>query len=332
MIEIVGRLPVAVDLKRELALTEAQRKLKRLRDEVVARILAGRSDKFLMLVGPCSADSADAVLEYTAALAKVAAKVQDKILIVPRVFTAKPRTTTAGYMGLVHDADGIKAARRLHIDVLRTSGLVTADELLYPSLYPYFDDVVSYFVIGARSVENQEHRLVASGINVAVGLKNPQSGNVLTHINAITAAQNHHSFLYNGHRVRTGGNYLAHAILRGTTDAEGKNAPNYSGDSLLALRDAFSKAGISRPSVIVDANHANSDKDHTKQPKIALDIVRMRKNSPAIAKLVKGVMVESYILEGNTENEGPGFGRSVTDSCLSLEDTEKLILEMGEIL
>ena len=331
MFEIVKRLPLAVELKRELPMTEAQHKIKRLRDEVVVRILTGRSDKFLLLIGPCSADNCDAVLEYTSALAKIAAGVQDRILVIPRVFTAKPRTATAGYMGMVHDADGIRDARRLHLDVLRTTGLVTADDLLYPSLYPYFDDVVSYFVVGTRSVENQEHRLVASGIGAPVGIKNPSSGNLNSLVSAISAAQSHHSFVFNGNRVRTGGNHLAHAILRGENNKSGY-VPNYSTESILALNAAYTAGSVNNHAAIIDTNHANSGKDHKKQSKIALDVLRARKNSPVVEKLVKGLMIESYIHEGNAEKDGAEFGRSVTDPCISLRETAELIRQIAELL
>jgi len=299
---------------------------------MIARVLKGRSDKLLLIVGPCSADDPDAVLEYASGLARVAARVQEKLIIIPRVFTGKPRTMSAGYMGLVHENDGIRAARRLHIDVLLSTGLTTADDLLYPSLLPYFDDVVGYFVVGARSVENQEHRLVASGINVGVGLKNPSSGNLGVLTNAISSVQSHHSFLFNGHRVRTSGNSLAHAVLRGVTSVDGKASPNYSSASLLALRDAYSAAGIANPTAIIDANHANSGKDYKMQAKIAIEVMKMRKNSPAIHEMVKGLMIESYLLEGNVATDGEAYGRSITDPCMSLADTEDLIFQIAEML
>ncbi|MCL2397935.1 MAG: 3-deoxy-7-phosphoheptulonate synthase [Defluviitaleaceae bacterium] len=317
MMNIMAKLPSPAELKQTMPLNAASYTAKRAKDDELAQIVAGASDKFLLIVGPCSADDPAAVLEYADRLAKIAQKVQSRIFVVMRVFTAKPRTL-CGYMGLVHEPGGIQAARRLHLDVLAKTGLVTADELLYPAIHPYFDDIISYFTIGARTTESQEHRLLASGIAAPVGIKNPISGDLGVLANAVAAAKAGHSFVYNGHEVRSGGNVLSHAILRGG------HAPNYHAENLLQLYNAGVNA------VVIDTNHGNSGKDHTKQPAIALEILKMRNKSPIIRKMVKGLMIESYIEEGNAAAHGAAYGRSVTDPCLSLADTEKLIMQIAD--
>lgn len=320
--EVVGKLPGIAKLRREIGLEHEEGRRKADLEAELARIFRGQSDKFLLVVGPCSADCPKAVMEYAAEVTKIASKAEGKLFVVLRAFTAKPRSFTEGYMGLVHETDGLRAARRLHVDVFKTAGLLTADELLYPALYPYFSDVVSYLTVGARSVENQEHRLVASGIKVPVGLKNPTNGDVFAMVNAVFAAQRPHNFYFGGKIMASGGNPIAHGILRGGS------LPNYSEENLLEVCEMYTKAGIINPSIVIDTNHGNSGKNHAKQPEIALEIMKMRQKSPAIHKLVKGLMIESYIEEGNQAADGVAYGRSVTDPCLSLTATRELIAEL----
>jgi len=316
---VVAELPTAAELKSFLPISMELAACKAQRDAELASVLRGDSDKFLVVVGPCSADDPAAVVEYAAELAQIA-KDAPQIHVIMRVFTAKPRTTTTGYMGLIHDM-GVEAARRLHLDVLAASGgvLSTADELLYPALYPYFSDIVSYFTIGARSSENQEHRLVASGINAAVAVKNPLSGDVSAMVNAVFAIKQPQDFIFCGNLVNSGGNLLAHGILRGC------DMPNYHITNLLEIDDMFSKIGINSPALIIDTNHGNSGKNHAKQPEIAHNVMQMRQNHPKIRRLVRGLMIESYIKEGCQNSHGAAYGRSVTDPCLSLADTADLI-------
>jgi len=308
MMEILEKLPSAAELKQALRLNETARRAKEAADKQIRAIIEGQSDKLLLIAGPCSADNPAAVLEYAHHLSKIAAEVREHIFIILRVFTAKPRSAL-GYMGLVHEPDGLAAARRLHLSVLSETGLPTADELLYPALYPYFEDIVSYFTVGARSVENQEHRLVSSGLTVPVGMKNPVSGNLDSLANAVATARSPHRFIHNGHMVQSPGNPLAHGILRGGS------APNYHPENILALQAA----------VLIDTNHANSGKDHTKQPGVAMQVLQSRRQNPVIKTLVRGLMVESYIEDG----AGHLYGQSVTDPCLGLSDTEKLIHDVA---
>ena len=328
MMDVVERLPGYAELKAQISLNAVQRKMKEAREAELAKIITGDSNKFLLVVGPCSADDHAAVVEYTIALAKISEKVQDSIFIVPRVFTAKPRTTTTGYMGLIH-TDGIKAVRGLHVDVIKASGLITADDLLYTTAYPYLDDIVSYFVIGARSVENQEHRLVASGIRGPVAMKNPTSGNLSCMVNAVCAARLPHDFFFDGCKMRSSGNPLAHGVLRGF-ERNGVTTPNYYIENLIELDRMQQSAGIGNPSVVIDVSHANSGKNHTRQADIALEVLKMRRQNPVARKLVWGLMIESYIEEGSIATHGMAHGRSVTDPCLCLPDTEKLILKIAE--
>ena len=319
---VIAKLPSAAELKIAMPLSADLAAVKAQRDAELAQILLGCSDKFLLVIGPCSADDPAAVLEYAAKLGNIAANAPN-IHVISRVFTAKPRTTSTGYMGLLHDK-GVKAARRLHLDVLAASGLTTADELLYPALYPYLSDITSYFVIGARSCENQEHRLVASGINAAVAVKNPLSGNTAAMVNAVFAAKQPQQFIFDGNLTQSGGNPLAHGILRGC------DTPNYHRANLLEIADMFDKIGIADPALLIDTNHGNSGKNHAKQPEIALNVMQMRREHPKIRRLVRGLMIESYIEEGCLNSHGAAFGRSVTDPCLSLSDTAGLFRAINE--
>jgi len=307
--EIISKLPCLNNLN----------KVNKINAEV-GGIISGRIDKFLLIVGPCSADDPTAVLEYAEQLARIHQKVGDKICIVVRVFTAKPRSACSGYMGLVHEPGGVETARSLHLAVNDQAGLPTADELLYPALLPYFEGIVSYFAIGARSSENQEHRLVASGLTTPAGLKNPISGDLQSMANAVSAANAPHDFIFGGHMVRSDGNPLAHGILRGGVQ------PNYHANNLRTLHEM----GLS--AVIVDASHANSGKNYRHQPQIAMDVLESRRQSPSIRGLVKGLMVESYIEEGAANRGAQAFGQSITDPCLGLAATEKLIYEIADKL
>jgi 3-deoxy-7-phosphoheptulonate synthase len=309
--KIVASLPNPEELKKEIGPSEEASKRKEAANSEIAAILRGESPKLLLIAGPCSADDPAAVLEYAGRLSRIAEVVRERVCIVLRVFTAKPRSACSGYMGLIHEEGGIPAARRLHLEVFKQTGLPAADELLYPAALPYFDDIVSYFAVGARSSENQEHRLVASGMTVPVGMKNPLSGDLQSLANAVAAAKAPHNFIFGGNRVQSLGNPLAHGILRGGA------TPNYGAQNLIELH----KMGLS--AVIVDVNHGNSGKDYTKQPEIAMKVLENR-------SLIKGLMIESYIVEGAESRGKQAFGQSITDPCLGLAATEKLIYEIAE--
>jgi len=316
--KVIERLPGAGKLKKEIELSEAAARHKRAADAEIAAIIRGDSDRFMLIVGPCSADDPGAMMEYADRLARISKAVRERICIVLRVFTAKPRSSTSGYMGLVHEPNGISAARGLHVDVLTQTGLLTADELLYPAVLPYFDDLVSYFAIGARSVENQEHRLVASGLANAVGMKNPTSGDLQSLVNAVAAAKAPHDYIFCSSWVQSQGNPLAHGILRGGATS------NYHMENLL---DAHI---LGLRSVIVDTNHGNSGKNHGRQPNIAINVLESRRQSDVVHKLVKGLMIESYIADGAATRGQQAFGQSITDPCLGIEATEKLIYEIAD--
>lgn len=333
------QLPGPGELKEEYPLTPALAQLKAQRDEEIRQVFEGKSEKFLVVVGPCSADREDAVLEYACRLAKLEEQVGDKLLLIPRVYTNKPRTTGAGYKGMLHQPSpdkgpdllgGIIAIRRLHLRVMEESGLTAADEMLYPENRSYLDDVLSYEAVGARSVENQQHRLTASGMDIPVGMKNPTSGDFSVMLNSIQAAQSSHTFLYRGWDVTTSGNPLAHAILRGGVDKYGTCVPNYHYEDLARLWELYQKRGLSFPAV-VDANHSNSDKKFREQPRIVSEVLHSRRYSQDVKRLVKGVMIESYLEEGCQPIEGERvYGKSITDPCLGWEDTQRLLLEMAD--
>jgi len=315
--KVIEKLPCAKELKEEIKLSKEVKRHKEMLDGEIAAILRGESNKFLLIVGPCSADDPSAVLEYANKMAKVADVVRERICIVLRVFTAKPRTACSGYMGLIHEMDGIRIARRLHLVVLEQTGLPTADELLYPATLPYFNDIINYFAVGARSSENQEHRLVASGITAPVGIKNPPSGDLRSLANAVTAAKVPHNFIFEGNMVQSCGNSLAHGILRGGIK------PNFETKSLLNAKET----GLLN--VIVDTNHANSGKDYKKQSEIAMHVLE-NCQSPILKGFVKGLMIESYIEEGMAERGKQAFGQSITDPCLGFAGTEKLIYKIAD--
>lgn len=335
------KLPVPKEIKEQYPLTESLARLKDSRDAQLRAIITGESDRKVLIIGPCSADREDAVLEYCDRLAQLQERVSDRLLLIPRVYTNKPRTTGEGYKGLLHQPDpqqesdlleGVIAIRRLHTNVLANTGLSTADELLYPNDYRYLSDLLSYVTVGARSVENQEHRLTASGISVPVGMKNPTSGNLSVMLNAIVAAQNPHTFLYRGWEVVTSGNELTHAILRGYMNKHGRPLPNYHFEDLEFLYREYSGRNLKNMSLIVDANHDNSGKDPTAQPRIIKEVLHSCRHSEQIGSLVKGFMVESY-LEDGCQKIGEGiYGKSITDPCLGWKATEKLVLDIAELI
>lgn len=334
------QLPGPEELKEEYPLPLKLRVIKEERDREIRQVFEGESDKFLVIVGPCSADREDAVLEYVSRLAKVQEQVKDRLVLIPRVYTNKPRTTGAGYKGMLHQPSpdkapdllgGIIAIRRLHLRVMEESGLTAADEMLYPENRSYLDDVLSYEAVGARSVENQQHRLTASGMDIPVGMKNPTSGDLSVMLNSIQAAQSGHTFLYRGWDVTTTGNPLAHAILRGGVDKYGTCVPNYHYEDLMRLWELYQKRDLQFPAAVVDANHSNSDKKFREQPRIVSEVLHSRRHSEDLRRLVKGVMIESYLEEGCQPIEGERvYGKSITDPCLGWEDTQRLILEMAE--
>lgn len=335
------KLPVPVEVKAEFPLNETMAKIKEERAEEIRKIFTGESDKFILVIGPCSADHRDSVLEYISRLKKVGDEVKDKIFIIPRIYTNKPRTTGDGYKGMLHQPNpeekpdlyqGIVAIRELHMSALRDYGFTCADEMLYPDNHRYLSDLLAYVAVGARSVENQEHRLTASGLNVPVGMKNSTGGDLSVMMNAIKAAQHSHSFIYRGWEVQSHGNPLAHAILRGYVDFAGKSVSNYHYEDLLKLSNLYAESGLANPSVIVDTNHANSGKKYNEQIRIAKEVVHSRKESGDIKCLVKGLMIESY-LEDGAQGIGEGvFGKSITDPCLGWEKTERLILDLADKL
>ena len=333
-------LPIPADLKAQYPLSEKIKALKAQRDEEIRDVFTGKSDKFLVVIGPCSADNQDAVLEYVHRLQKVNEQVKDRLIIIPRVYTNKPRTTGEGYKGMLHQPSpdkapdmlaGIIAIRQMHIRVMEECGLTAADEMLYPENRSYLDDVLSYEAVGARSVENQQHRLVASGMDIPVGMKNPTSGDLAVMLNSIQAAQASHTFLYRGWDVTTSGNPYAHAILRGGVDKYGTCVPNYHYEELARLWELYEKRDLQNPAAIIDANHSNSNKKYKEQLRIVSEVLHSRGHNPDLKKLIKGVMVESYLEEGNQPIDCDRvYGKSITDPCLGWEDTERLLFSIAE--
>ena len=333
-------LPSPTELKEEYPLSEKLAELKKKRDQEIREIFTGKSDKFAVIIGPCSADNEDSVCEYVDRLAKVNEKVKDKLMIIPRIYTNKPRTTGEGYKGMLHQPDpdkapdlyaGIIAIRHMHIRAMEESGLTGADEMLYPENRSYLDDILSYEAIGARSVENQQHRLTASGMDIPVGMKNPTSGDLSVMLNSVVAAQMGHRFIYRGMDVQTSGNDLAHVILRGGVDKYGTCQPNYHYEDCLRLFELYQKKDLKNPAAIVDANHSNSNKKYKEQLRIVSEVLHTRRYNPDLKNMIKGVMVESYLEEGR-QNIGPDmvYGKSITDPCIGWEDTEHLIYKIAE--
>lgn len=334
-------MPTARVIKEMYPLSDEQTAVKKANDQEVQSIILGKSPKFLLVIGPCSADREDAVLDYVERLRGVQNKVQDKIVIVPRIYTNKPRTTGDGYKGMLHQPDpsnspdmlkGLIAIRRLHVEAIERSGFSCADEMLYPGNHHYLSDCLSYVAVGARSVENQQHRLVASGLDIPVGMKNPTSGDLFVMMNSITAAQHSHTFVFSGWEVQSRGNPMAHAILRGFANQNGRSTPNYHYEDLQILCELYAKSELVNPAVIVDCNHSNSGKRWAEQPRIAKEILHSIRCSEDVRNLVKGLMIESYIEDGSQKPDGGVYGQSITDPCLGWEKTEKMILELADLL
>lgn len=327
------------ELVREYPLPERDILRKKERDQQISDVLTGQSDKFLVIIGPCSADNEDSVCDYISRLAKVQEKVQDKLILIPRIYTNKPRTTGEGYKGIVHQPDpekdpdlqeGLIAMRKMHLRAIAETGLTAADEMLYPENWPYVEDILSYVAVGARSVEDQQHRLTISGMDVAAGMKNPTSGDYSVMLNSVVAAQANHTFLYRKWEVNTSGNPLAHTILRGAVNKHGQSIPNYHYEDLTRLVQMYNERDLVNPACIVDANHANSNKLYHEQPRIVKEVLHSRRVSPEIANLVKGVMIESYIEEGCQKVSDKVYGKSITDPCLGWSASEKLIYTIAD--
>lgn len=335
------KLPIPQQVKKEFPLTEHMKQVKAVRDEAINAVFDGSSDKFILIVGPCSADHSEPVLEYISRLRKVQEQVSDKIIIIPRIYTNKPRTTGQGYKGMLHQPDpeakpdmytGIVSIRQLHLAALRDYDFSCADEMLYPDNHRYLSDLLSYVAVGARSVENQQHRLTASGVGIPVGMKNPTGGDLSVMMNAIVAAQTSHTFIYRGWEVTSAGNPYTHAILRGYLDGAGRSVSNYHYEDLLRVEELYEKSNLTNPSIIVDTNHNNSGKKYLEQIRIAKDIVHSRNQNGDIKRLVKGLMIESYLEDGACKAEEHIFGKSITDPCLGWEKTEQLILDIADKL
>lgn len=333
------KLTIPMEVKKMYPVSAEMQKIVEARANALKDIFEGRDSRLVLMIGPCSADHEDSVLDYISRLVRVQEKVADKILIVPRIYTNKPRTTGAGYKGLLHQPDphgkpdmfkGILATRSLHMRALQETGFSCADEMLYPDNYKYVDDLLAYVAVGARSVENQEHRLVASGISVPVGMKNPTGGDLSVMMNAITAAQHGHTFIYRGWEVHSHGNPLAHAILRGYMNKHGQSLPNYHYEDIAQLAALYAAGNYQNPAVVIDTNHANSGKNPLEQPRIALEVLDGCRRNSEIRKLVKGFMIESYIKDGAQKPDDSCYGKSITDPCLGWEKSERLIYDIAD--
>ena len=337
--EFVKKLPTPSEIKEQYPVPEKLVALKKERDQEIRDVLTGKSNKFLVIIGPCSADNEDAVCDYVSRLAKVNEKVKDKLILIPRIYTNKPRTTGEGYKGIVHQPDpekkpdllaGLIAMRKMQIHAMDVSGLTAADEMLYPENWRYVSDILSYVAIGARSVEDQQHRLTVSGFDVPAGMKNPTSGDLTVMLNSVYAAQHPHTFIYRGWEVNTTGNDLAHTVLRGATSKHGQNLANYHYEDLNLLLQLYNERDLKNPATIIDSNHSNSSKQYKQQIRIIKEVMHSRKLSPDIHNLVKGVMIESYLVEGSQKVGEGVYGKSITDPCLGFEDSEQLIYDIAE--
>ena len=335
------KLPTSEEIKNKYPLPDDCAAAVEKRNKEIKDVFDGTSDKFILVIGPCSADHNEPVLEYISRLRKVEDQVSDKIIIIPRIYTNKPRTTGQGYKGMLHQPDptekpdmlrGILAIRDLHIKAIKETGFTCADEMLYPENYKYLDDLLGYVAIGARSVENQQHRLTSSGIDIPVGMKNPTSGDISVMMNSITAAQHSHTFIYRTWEVQTTGNPLAHAILRGYVNKHGQYLPNYHYEDLLHLAETYKESGLKNPAIVVDTNHANSDKNPFEQVRISKEVLHSMRHNSDIAKMVKGLMIESYIEDGAQKVGECVYGKSITDPCLGWERTERLIYDIADVL
>ena len=338
---IVRELPHPTEIKNEHPLSAELIAVREQRDKEIKAVFTGESDKFLLIIGPCSADSEEPVLDYITRLRELQEKVKDKILMIPRIYTGKPRTTGDGYKGMLHQPDpagmpdlksGIIAVRHLHMKALAETGFTAADEMLYPENYSYLDDLLAYIAIGARSVENQQHRLVSSGVSIPVGMKNPTGGDISVMMNSLTAAQHRHAFIYRGCEVKSDGNPYAHAILRGYVNDRGQSFPNYHYEDLASLAQTYAEKGLQNPALIVDTNHSNSGKRYLEQIRISKEILHSMRHSEDIRKLVKGLMIESYIEDGSQKIGENIYGKSITDPCLGWEKTERLVLDLADQL
>ena len=332
-------MPGVKDILETIPVPDGLTKIKERRDLEIKSVFNRESEKFLVIIGPCSADNEDAVCDYVSRLARLQDEVKDNLILIPRIYTNKPRTTGEGYKGMAHQpkpseepnmVKGLKAIRKMHIRALKESHLPAADEMLYPGNYPYLADILSYVAVGARSVESQLHRLTISGIDVPAGMKNPTSGDLEVMLNSVQAAQLPHVFVYNGWEVKTSGNPLAHCILRGAVDQYGTNFPNYHYEDLRRLAEIYKKRNLEYPAIIVDTNHANSNKKFAEQPRIAKEVMRSRQHSKTLKSKVKGLMIESYIIEGTQKISENIYGKSITDPCLGWEDSEKLVRDLAE--
>ena len=334
------KLPTPAEIRNQYPIDAAIQELKAKRDQEIRDVFTGKSDKFLAIIGPCSADNEDAVCDYLLRLRKVQDKIADKVLIIPRVYTNKPRTTGEGYKGMVHQPDpekapdmlaGLVAIRKMHIHAIQESGFTCADEMLYPENYRYLSDILSYVAVGARSVEDQQHRLTVSGMDIPAGMKNPTSGDFSVMINSVVAAQASHRFIYRSWEVETDGNPLAHTILRGAVNKHGEAMPNYHYEDLRLLLDKYQEKDLKNPAVIVDTNHSNSNKKYAEQVRIAKEVLHSRRHSDDIRHLVKGLMIESYIEPGNHKIGEHCYGQSITDPCLGWDESEKLLYDIAEM-
>lgn len=337
--EFINKLPTPAEIKELFPLPAECTAVKAQRDEEIKKVISGESDKFLVIIGPCSADNEESVLDYTSRLIKLQEDTKDCLIIVPRVYTNKPRTTGEGYKGMLHQPDpekrpsmseGLHAIRHLHMRVLQETGLSTADEMLYPDNVSYLDDIMSYIAVGARSVENQQHRLVSSGCHVPVGMKNPTSGDLSVMLNSVVAAQHGHEFIMRDWEVKTDGNPYTHTILRGAVNKHGQCLPNYHYEDLILLNQLYMERGLKNPACIVDANHSNSNKQYIEQIRIVKEVLHSRRHSDIIRGFVKGVMIESYIEPGSQKVSEHCYGKSITDPCLGWEDSERLVYEIAE--
>lgn len=337
--EFKKQLPSPADFIKEYPLTDDLKQIKKQRDSEIADVITGKSDKFLVIIGPCSADNEDSVCDYVSRLARINEQVKDKLILIPRIYTNKPRTTGEGYKGIASQPDpekepdlmqGLIAVRSMHIRAMKETGLTAADEMLYPENYTYLSDILSYVAIGARSVEDQQHRLTVSGFDVPAGMKNPTSGDLTVMLNSVYAAQQAHTFTYRGWEVSTTGNPLAHTVLRGSVNAYGRNFPNYHYEDLSRLIELYNERNLVNPAAIIDSNHNNSGKKYAQQVRIVKEVLHSRKLNPDIHTLVKGVMVESYIEEGCQKIGDGVYGKSITDPCLGWPDTERLIYHIAD--
>ena len=339
--EFLGKLPIPQEIKNQYPLSEEAADIKIARDKEIRKVFAGQDDRMVLVIGPCSADREDAVLEYIGKLRLVQDKVADKLIIIPRLYTNKPRTTGDGYKGMLHYPNptekpnlikGVIAIRKMHMKALTEYGMTSADEMLYPENHRYLNDLLAYVAVGARSVENQQHRLTTSGLALPVGMKNPTSGDLSVMMNAIYAGQQSHTFCYRNWEVRSAGNPLTHAILRGYVDQNGRSYPNYHYEDLVRLNELYASSHLVNPGVIIDTNHSNSGKQYLEQIRITKEVLHSCRHNPEIRKLVRGFMIESYLVDGCQSVDGGVFGQSITDPCLGWEKTERLIYDIADVL